>query len=83
MVAVNDVDVLAIFVKPAEKLDAVDDCHLTIDPVFPLKVKVVEFVPLHTVALPPIVPATVAGLTVTVPVALDAESHDPLFTIAL
>ena len=83
MVAVNEVEVFAIFVNPALKSDAVDDCHLTIDPVFPLNVNGVEFVPVHTVALPPIVPATVAGLTVTVPVALDAESHDPLFTMAL
>ena len=83
MVAVNDVVAFAIFVNPAEKSEAVDDCHLTIEPVFPLNVKVVEFVPVHTVALPPIVPATVAGLTVTVPVALDAESHDPLFIMAL
>ena len=42
--------------------------HLVIVPVLPLKVKVVLFVPIHTVALPAILPPTLAGSTVTVDV---------------
>ena len=42
-----------------------DDCHWIV-PVLPLKVNTVLFVPVHTAALPLIVPATLAGLTVPV-----------------
>jgi len=83
LVAVWLVVVFAILVKPVLKSDAVDDCHLTILPVCPLKVKLVELVPLHTVALPDILPPTLAGFTVTVALALDTESHTPLLIIAL
>ena len=83
LLAVCVVDVFAILVTFDEKLDTVDDCHLTILPVCPLKVKLVLFVPVHTVALPAIVPPTLAGLTVTVALALLAESQTPLLIIAL
>ena len=41
-------------------------CHLTTEPVLPLKVSVSALVPVHTVEAPEIVPATLAVLTVTV-----------------
>ena len=49
----------------------------------PDNVNVVEFVPVHTVALPAIVPPTDAGDTVTVPDAEFADEHAPLVTTAL
>ena len=82
MVAVNVVVVLAIAVPAVAKLSK-DDSHLVIDPVLPLNVKVVEFVPVQTVALPATVPPTDTGLTVIVAVALFAAEQDPLVTTAL
>ncbi|MEQ9490909.1 MAG: hypothetical protein RIM72_18175, partial [Alphaproteobacteria bacterium] len=61
---------------------SVDDCHLVMLPVWPLSVKVVLFVPLHTVAPPEILPPTDPGPTVTVAVLLFAELQDPLVTTA-
>jgi len=58
--------VFTILVKPVLKSDAVDDCHLTILPVCPLKVKLIELAPLHTLALPDILPPTLVGFTVMV-----------------
>ena len=75
--------VFAISVTVPEKSDAVADCHFVIEPVCPDNVKVVEFVPVHTVADPAIVPPTDAGDTVTVPVAEFADEHAPLVTTAL
>ncbi len=43
----------------------------------------VLFVPVHTVALPAMLPPTDAGLTVTVAVALFAAEHAPLVITAL
>ena len=48
------------------KSDTVADCHLVIFPVFPLNVRLVLFVPVHTVADPLTVPPTLAGFTVIV-----------------
>jgi len=60
-----------------------EDSHLVTEPVFPLKVSVVELVPVQTVALPAIVPPTEAGETVTVAVALLAAAQTPLVITAL
>ena len=57
---------LGKLVKPELKSELLADCHLTIVPVCPDKVNAVEFVPVHTVALPAIDPPTVTGDTVTV-----------------
>ena len=77
LVAVKDVVVFAMVVTPEAKVLEVDDSHLTTLPVCPLKVKVVEFVPVQTAALPAMVPPTETGLTVTVPVALLAVAQLP------
>ena len=69
--------VLAISVTVPEKSDAVADCHFVIEPVCPDKVKVVEFVPVHTVALPAIVPPTDVGDTDIVTDAENVESQTP------
>jgi len=60
-----------------------EDSHLVTEPVFPLKVSVVELVPVQTVALPAIVPPTDAGETVMVAVALFADAQAPLVITAL
>ncbi len=72
-----------MFVKPVVKPEFVADCHLTIVPVFPDNVNPVEFVPVHTVALPAILPPTDAGDTVIVAVDEKAESHTPDLITAL
>ena len=53
------------------------------EPVYPLNVKVVEFVPVQTVAPPAIDPPTDAGETVTVAEALFAAAQVPLLITAL
>ena len=51
-------------------------------PVFPLKVKSVLFVPVQTVVAPSIVPATDAGSSVTVTVAVElVEQGDVAITV--
>ena len=75
--------VFAILVTFEEKLDTVDDCHLTILPVCPLSVKLVLFVPVHTLAPPAIVPPTLVGLTMILSVVLFAAEQLPLVTTAL
>ena len=74
---------MTISVKLAVKPLLVEDCHFVTLPVWPLKVSTVLLVPLHTVAAPAILPPTLVGLTVTVPVALFADPHAPLVTTAL
>ena len=74
--------VLAIAVPGVAKL-SVDDSQFVMEPVYPLKVKVVEFVPVQTVALPAIFPPTEAGETVMVAVALFTSEHAPLVITAL
>ena len=81
-VAVSVLLVLAMLLPAVAKL-SVDDSQRVMDPVFPLKVKVVEFVPVQTVVLPAIDPPSEAGETVMVAVALFASVHAPLLTIAL
>ncbi len=71
-----------MFVKPVVKPEFVADCHLTIVPVFPDNVNPVEFVPVHTVALPAILPPTDAALTVTV-IALVYTVSFPVVTALL
>ncbi len=83
LVAVKLVVVLTISVKATEKSEAVDDCHFTILPVWPLKVNPVLLVPVQTVALPAILPPALAGSTVTVPVAELAVAQTPDCTTAL
>ncbi len=75
--------VFAILVNPVVKPAFVADCHLTIVPVFPDNVNVVEFVPVQTVAAPAMLPPTDVGLTVIVAVAEFAAVHAPLVTTAL
>jgi hypothetical protein len=58
------------------------DCHCTV-PVLPDSVKVVLFVPEQTVAAPVMVPATDAGFTVIVALALFAALQTPFVTTAL
>ena len=67
--------VFAISVTVPEKSDAVADCHFVTEPVCPDKVNVVEFVPVHTVALPAIVPPTDNGSIVICADALFALAH--------
>ena len=75
-----------IFVKPVVKPEFVADCHLTILPVCPVNVKVVEFVPVQTGDDPVViasVPPTDTGDTVIVPVPENVESHTPDLITAL
>ena len=58
-----------------------DDCHWIV-PVLPLNVSNVEFVPEQTVAAPPMLPATEAGLTATATLAEVTEAQTPLVTTA-
>ncbi len=81
-VTVNVLVVLAMDIPAVAKL-SVDDSHCVTAPVIPLKVKVVEFVPVQTVLLPAIVPPTGPGVTVIAAVALIASVHAPLATMAL
>ena len=74
--------VFAISVTVPEKSEAVADCHFVTVPVLPDNVKVVEFVPVHTVVLPAIVPPTEAGDTVMVVDDEFADEHAPLVTTA-
>ena len=80
LVAVKVVVVLAISVDVANP--SVDDCHLTTAPVWPLRVSVVELVPVQTLAVPATEPPTEARLTVTVADALFAVAQLPLCTTA-
>ena len=82
LVAVKEVVVLAMAVPAVAKLSSEDSQRVT-EPVLPLKVSVVEFVPVQTVALPAIVPPTEAGETVMVAVALFAAEQTPLVITAL
>ena len=82
LVAVKALVVLAIFIPGVANL-SVDDSHRVTDPVFPLKVKVVEFVPAQTVVLPAMDPPTEAGETVTVATALFTSTQAPLAITAL
>ena len=75
MVAVSDVVVFAMLVPAVAKLSR-EDSQRVMEPVYPLKVKVVEFVPVQTVAPPAMVPPTETGETVMVPVAF-TEPHPP------
>ena len=72
-----------MFVRPVLKSELVADCHLTIVPVCPDKVKAVEFVPEHTVAPPDTLPPTDVGDTVTVALDENAVSHTPDLITAL
>ncbi len=72
-----------MFVKPVVKPELVADCHLTMLPVLPDKVKAVELVPVHTVAPPAILPPTDAGDTVIVALDEKVESHTPDLITAL
>ncbi len=81
-VAVNEVVVLAIAVPAVAKL-SVDDSHCVIEPVYPLKVSTVEFVPVQTVIPPAMDPPTAAGMAVTVAGVLFSVGHTPLVTTAL
>ena len=82
MLAVNDVVVFAMLVPAVAKLSS-EDSQRVIEPVYPLNVKVVEFVPVQTVAPPAIDPPTDAGETVTVAEALFAAAQVPLLITAL
>ena len=82
-VAVKVVVVLAILVTAEANVLEGEDSQRVIAPVKPLKVKVVELVPVQTVALPATVPPTDIGPTVTVAIALLAELHGPLVSTAL
>ena len=60
---------------------SVDDFHCIV-PVLPLSVNVVLFVPVQTVVAPPIVPATLVGLTVMVDTDEISLLQTPLVTTA-
>ena len=81
-VAVNVLLVLTIFVPAVVKLSK-DDSHRATEPVFPLNVSTVEFVPVQTVVLLAMDPPTVAGDTVMVADELLTSEQTPLLTIAL
>ena len=57
--------------------------HLTTEPMLPLNVKLPADNPEHTALVPEIVPATVAGSTVTEVVVEFADAQAPLCTTAL
>ena len=59
-----------------------DDCHCIV-PVLPFKVNTVLLVPVQTVAAPLMLPATDAGVTVIVTLAVVAEEQTPFVTTAL
>ena len=80
---VIDDAVTAVSVTPVLKFELVDICHFVTVPVFPDKVKVVEFVPVHTVAPPDTVPPTDVGDTVIVADAEFADEQGLLVTTAL
>ena len=61
----------------------VDDCHLVILPVLPLKVMVPLLMPGHTEAEPDVVPPTDVGFTVIVTTELLADEQGELVTTAL
>jgi hypothetical protein len=82
LVAVRVVVVLLMLVPAVAKLFN-DDSQRVIEPICPLNVSVVEFVPVQTVALPATEPPTEAGETVTVADALLAATQEPLVTTAL
>ncbi len=82
MVAVNEEVVLVMLVPAVAKL-SVDDSHRVMDPIFPLKVKVVLLVPAQTVVLPAIAPPIEAGETVIVALKLLVAAHTPLVMTAL
>ena len=73
---------LIILVPAVAKLSN-EDSQRVMDPVCPLNIKVVEFVPVQTVELPATNPPTDVGDTVTVAVALFAALHEPLVITAL
>ena len=79
MVAVKVLVVFAISVQPPP----LSYCHFVTFPVFPDKVRIVEFVPEHTVALPAMVPPADIGFTVTVAVAEFVAEQTPLVITAL
>ena len=60
----------------ANVLDGDDSQRVTL-PVWPLNVNTVEFVPVHTVALPAMVPPTDTGSTVIVTGVVLTDVHDP------
>ena len=63
------------------KFDVAELCHLLINPVLPVNVNVVEFVPAQTVAPPVIVPPTEEGSTSTLTIfeviAVEQLEEDP------
>ena len=65
LVAVNVVVMFAMLMPAVAKLSS-DDSQRVMAPVCPLNAKVVELVPVQTVALPATVPPTVVGETVAV-----------------
>jgi hypothetical protein len=79
-VAVSVVVTFATSVEVAQL--SVEYCHFVTEPVCPDRVRVVLFVPEHTVVLPATVPPTESGLTVTVASADVAEEQTPLVTTA-
>jgi hypothetical protein len=60
------VKVVVVFTIGNHMAPSIDDSQRTIDPIFPLNVNTVLFVPEQTVAPPAIDPPTLAGLTVTI-----------------
>jgi hypothetical protein len=56
--------VLTISVTAELKSETVELCHLVTDPTWPLRVRVVLFVPVQTAVLPAILPPEEVGLTV-------------------
>ena len=74
---------MAIGVTPEANVLEVEDSQRVIAPVCPLKVKVVELVPVQTVVLPATIPPIDNGLTVTVATALLVALQAPLVSTAL
>jgi hypothetical protein len=82
LVAVRVFVVLAIVVG-LEKARFGEDSQRVTVPVLPAKVKVVEFVPVHTVAEPLTVPPTEVGLTVIWITLLVTEEQLDVLTLLL
>ena len=81
-VAVNVAVVLAMSVTEDAKSDTVEDCHLVMPPVYPVRLNVVLLVPVQAAVTASSVPPTVAGSTGIVVPPEFATLHSPLWTTA-
>ena len=82
LVAVNVSVVLAISETADEKSSTVEDCHLVMTPVYPVRVNVVLLMPVQAAVTASSVPPSEAGSTGMVVAPELATLHSPLWTTA-